>query len=112
MSSSANGLAEKRCQLCEGGVPPLANAEIERLLKELGGWEHSGKEIAKTYQFKNYYETIAFVNAVAWISHRENHHPDLEVAYRQCRVRYSTHAIDGLSENDFISAAKIEALNH
>lgn len=112
MRNSANGLAEKRCQPCEGGVPPLSKAEIERLLKELGGWEHSGKEIAKTYQFKNYHETIAFVNAVAWVSHRENHHPDLEVAYRQCRVRYSTHAIDGLSENDFICAAKIEALNH
>jgi 4a-hydroxytetrahydrobiopterin dehydratase len=112
MSSSTNGLAEKRCQPCEGGVPPLAIAEIERLLKELGGWEYSGKEIFKTYLFKNYHETIAFVNAVAWISHRENHHPDLEVAYRQCRVRYSTHAIDGLSENDFICAAKVEALNH
>lgn len=112
MRNLANGLAEKRCQPCEGGVPPLDKAEIERLLKELGGWEHSGKEIAKTYQFKNYHETIAFVNAVAWVSHRENHHPDLEVAYRQCRVRYSTHAIDGLSENDFICAAKIEALNH
>ena len=111
MSGSVNGLTEKRCKPCEGGVPPLTDAEIEFLLKELGGWERSGKEIAKTYQIKNYYETMAFVNAVAWVSHRENHHPDLEVAYRQCRVRYSTHAIDGLSENDFICAAKVDALN-
>ena len=111
MSGSVNGLTEKRCKPCEGGVPPLVDAEIERLLNKLDGWEHSGKEIAKTYQFKNYYETMAFVNALAWVSHHENHHPDLEVAYRQCRVRYSTHAIDGLSENDFICAAKVDALN-
>ena len=111
MNISANELMEKRCKPCEGGVLPLEQTEIESMLKGLEGWEHSGKELVKTYRFKNYYETIAFVNAVAWISHRENHHPDLEVAYRQCRIRYSTHAIGGLSENDFICAAKIDALH-
>ena len=110
MSISTEDFAGKHCKPCEGGVPPLERAEIERMLKRLDAWEYSGGEIAKTYVFSNYYETIAFVNAVAWVSHRENHHPDLEVAYRQCRVRYSTHAIDGLSENDFICAAKIDAL--
>jgi len=110
MNISTHALVEKHCKLCEGGVPALEQAEIERLLKGLDGWAHSGEELVKTYQFKNYYETIAFVNAVAWVSHRENHHPDLEVAYQQCRVRYSTHAIGGLSENDFICAAKIDAL--
>lgn len=103
-------LTIKHCKPCEGGIPPLAQEEIDRLLKDLSGWESSGQELVKTYHFKNYYETMAFVNATAWVSHRENHHPDLEVGYRQCRVRYSTHAVGGLSENDFICAAKIDAL--
>lgn len=110
MGIPANDFVEKHCKPCEVGVPPLTRLEIERLLKPLDGWEYSNEELVRTYQFKNYYETIAFVNAVAWVSHRENHHPDLEVAYRQCRVRYSTHAIGGLSESDFICAAKIDAL--
>ncbi|MCA1595432.1 MAG: 4a-hydroxytetrahydrobiopterin dehydratase [Chloroflexi bacterium] len=107
-------LQQKHCTPCEGGVPPLESTLVGRLLEELSGWEltgnGAGNEIGKTYQFKNYYETIAFVNAIAWISHRENHHPDLEVGFKKCRVRYSTHAIGGLSENDFICAAKVEEL--
>ena len=79
-------------------------------MKTLDGWALSGNEINKTFRFRNYHETMAFVNATAWVSHREDHHPDLEVSYRECRVRYSTHAIGGLSENDFICAAKIDAL--
>lgn len=110
MDTSLCDLATKSCKPCEGGTAPLEQQEIDRLLKSLSGWEQQGKELVKTYQFKNYYETMAFVNATAWVSHRENHHPDLEVSYRQCRVRYSTHAIGGLSENDFICAAKIDAL--
>lgn len=101
-------LSEKTCAPCEGGTPPLRQEEIDKLLQSLDGWVQAGGEIGKTFLFRNYYETMAFVNAIAWISHRENHHPDLEVGYRQCRVRYSTHAIGGLSENDFICAAKIE----
>jgi 4a-hydroxytetrahydrobiopterin dehydratase len=62
------------------------------------------------FQFKNYYETMAFVNAVAWVAHREDHHPDLEVGYNKCTVRYSTHSVGGLSENDFICAAKVDSL--
>jgi 4a-hydroxytetrahydrobiopterin dehydratase len=69
-----------------------------------------GAMIAKTYRFKNYFETMAFVNAAAWVSHREDHHPDIAVGYNQCKVSYITHAIDGLSENDFICAAKLDAL--
>jgi len=103
-------LAAKSCKPCEGGVAPLSQAKINRLLQNLSGWSQAGNELVKTFVFKNYYETMAFVNATAWISHRENHHPDLEVGYRQCVVRYSTHAIGGLSENDFICAAKIDAL--
>jgi len=110
MNAAACALTSNSCKPCEGGVPPLEQAEIDRLLKELPGWEQSDKELRKTYSFRNYYETMAFVNATAWVSHHEDHHPDLEVGYRQCRVRYTTHAIGGLSENDFICAAKIDAL--
>jgi 4a-hydroxytetrahydrobiopterin dehydratase len=103
-------LTNKSCKPCEGGVPPLAADEVERLLKTLEGWELVNGEIAKTYRFKNYYETMAFVNAAAWVSHREDHHPDIELGYNTCRVRYITHAIKGLSENDFICAAKVDSL--
>ena len=110
MSTPVCDLSTKHCKPCEGGVAPLTPAEAETLLKTLDGWELSGNELVKTYRFKNYYETMAFVNATAWISHREDHHPDLAVGYRECRVRYSTHAIGGLSENDFICAAKVDTL--
>jgi 4a-hydroxytetrahydrobiopterin dehydratase len=69
-----------------------------------------GQAIRREFRFKNFYETMAFVNAVAWISHREDHHPDLELGYNRCVVHYSTHAISGLSENDFICAARVDAL--
>ena len=110
MSDRSCDLAARHCKPCEGGVPPLTGEEAAQLLKTLDGWELAGDEIAKTYRFRNYHETMAFVNATAWVSHREDHHPDLEVSYRECRVRYSTHAIGGLSENDFICAAKTDAL--
>lgn len=103
-------LTKSKCKPCEGGVSPLTPDEIARLLKQLKGWEYAGGVIAKRYEFKNYYQTMAFVNATAWISHREDHHPDIVVGYNQCRVSYVTHAINGLSENDFICAAKLDAL--
>jgi len=106
-----NELARKKCVPCEGGVAPLTDAQVTPLLKGLEGWSREADGmIAKTYRFRNYHETMAFVNAAAWISHREDHHPDLLVGYNQCRVAYITHAINGLSENDFICAAKLDAL--
>ena len=110
MSAELCDLSGARCKPCEGGVPPLRQDEIKGLLERLNGWDLAGNEIAKTFRFKNHYETIAFVNAIAWLSHRENHHPLLEVSFNQCCVRYTTHAIGGLSENDFICAAKVDAL--
>jgi 4a-hydroxytetrahydrobiopterin dehydratase len=107
---SAVDLMKKHCKPCKSGDPALDEAKVNQLLAQLPGWERVKGEIAKTYAFKNYYETMAFVNATAWISHREDHHPDLEVGYNKCRVRYSTHSVGGLSENDFICAAKIEAI--
>jgi 4a-hydroxytetrahydrobiopterin dehydratase len=105
-------LTAKRCKPCEGGVEALTPDASRDLLRQLDRWtlDPSGKEIHKVFNFKNYYETMAFVNAVAWVSHKEDHHPDLEVGYNLCTVRYSTHAIGGLSENDFICAAKVDAL--
>lgn len=103
-------LSKGKCKPCEGGVPPLTDAEVKANLAQLKGWEVVNGEIVKTYSFKNYHETMAFVNAAAWVSHREDHHPDIEVGYNKCKVRYITHAISGLSENDFICAAKIDAL--
>ncbi len=91
-------------------MPPLNDDEAAKLLTTLDDWQRQGNFITKIYQFKNYHDTMAFVNATAWISHREDHHPDLTVGYNRCSVSYSTHAIGGLSENDFICAAKIDAL--
>ena len=102
--------AKKRCKPCEGGVKPYTAEEARTLLKDLKGWKIENGRLGKTYPFENYYQTMAFVNALAWISHREDHHPDLGVFYNKCRVEYWTHAIGGLSENDFICAAKCEAL--
>ena len=105
-------LTRMRCKPCEGGTQPLDATEVQTLLQQTPGWaaNDDGSEIYRTFEFKNYYQTIAFVNAVAWVAHREDHHPDLEVSYKRCHVRYSTHAIGGLSENDFICAAKLNAL--
>jgi 4a-hydroxytetrahydrobiopterin dehydratase len=105
-----NELARKKCRPCEGGVAPLTPEQVRPMLKGLEGWALEGGMIAKTYKFANYHQTMAFVNAAAWVSHREDHHPDLAVGYNECRVSYVTHAIGGLSENDFICAAKLDAL--
>jgi len=103
-------LTNKNCKPCEGGVPALTQDEAKNLLKQLDNWELKNNAISKIFEFKNYYQVMAFVNAVAWMTHREDHHPDMAVGYNQCRVEYSTHAIGGLSENDFICAAKVDAL--
>ena len=91
----------------------LPRAEAEKLLGEIPGWalNEAASAITRTWKFGNYYETMAFVNALAWVAHREDHHPDLEVGYNRCTVRFRTHSVNGLSENDFICAAKISALN-
>jgi 4a-hydroxytetrahydrobiopterin dehydratase len=110
MTETIGDLAARQCKPCEGGVQPLKPAEIDDLLRQLPGWKHANGVITRTYAFKDHHQTMAFVNAVAWISHREDHHPELTVGYNKCRVEYKTHAIDGLSENDFICAAKIDVL--
>jgi 4a-hydroxytetrahydrobiopterin dehydratase len=105
-------LTAKRCVPCEGGVAPMDESQARSMLGQLHDWElgEDGKEISRSFKFKNYYETMAFVNALAWVAHREDHHPDLQVGYNRVAVHFSTHSIGGLSENDFICAAKINAL--
>ena len=106
-------LTQRRCKPCEGGMPALTAEEAAALLKELADdWTISadGKEVRRDFKFHNFYRSMAFTNAVAWIANKEGHHPDLEIGYRHCLVRYTTHAIAGLSENDFICAAKIDRL--
>jgi 4a-hydroxytetrahydrobiopterin dehydratase len=108
--TQVSDLATKKCKPCEGGVAPLKQDEVSRLLSQLQGWELAGGKVGKTFTFPNHYQVMAFVNAAAWISHREDHHPDMGVGYNTCRVEYMTHAIGGLSENDFICAAKLDKL--
>ncbi|MGH8315236.1 MAG: 4a-hydroxytetrahydrobiopterin dehydratase [Steroidobacterales bacterium] len=106
-------LTQKKCVPCEGGVPALSAKELQHYMQQLHkGWAANAEntEIRRAFDFKDFYRTMSFVNAVAHIANREDHHPDLEVGYNYCRIRYSTHAIKGLSENDFICAAKIDAL--
>lgn len=102
-------LADLKC--APGGqAEALNDADIMRYLADLASWHREGHELRKTFTFKNYFETIAFVNASAWISHREDHHPDMSVHYNRCVVAYSTHDAGGITLNDFICAAKLDRL--
>lgn len=106
-------LVEKRCKPCEGGTEPLSEAAVRELMPALDpAWSVSadGKSIAREFKFPAFSWTMAFVNAVAWVATTEGHHPELVVNYGSCLVRYSTHSIDGLSDNDFICAAKVDRL--
>ncbi|MBS0194852.1 MAG: 4a-hydroxytetrahydrobiopterin dehydratase [Proteobacteria bacterium] len=105
-------LHEARCRPLKGPEHCLDAAHVKALLKQLPGWAVAGKgtAIEKTFGFDNYYQTLAFVNALAFIAHAQDHHPDLGVHYNRCVVRYSTHDVGGLSTNDFICAAKVERL--
>jgi len=99
---------------CQRETRRLETDEVSTLAQQLHcDWsvDDSGLAIQCSFRFRNYYQTIAFVNALAWVAHREDHHPDLEVGYNRCVVHYSTHSVGGLSENDFICASKIDALN-
>lgn len=109
-SPATSDLSQRKCKACEGEAGRLDDSQIASMLSQVPGWSRNGNEITRTFKFKDYYETMVFVNAAAWVSHRENHHPDLEIGYNKCVVRYSTHSVGGLSENDFICAAKLNAL--
>ena len=105
-------LVEKNCVHDESSKSPVEQFERDKYLTQLNGWQliNQGKGIERIFGFKNYYHTMSFVNAVAWIANREAHHPDLVVSYSSCKVLFTTHDIDGLGINDFICAAKVTAL--
>lgn len=105
-------LVQARCLPRRGVEHKLTEARVRELLPEVPGWElaEAGHALCRTFTFDDYHRTMAFVNALAFIAHREDHHPDLGVHYDKCVVRYSTHDVGGLSENDFICAAKAAAL--
>lgn len=105
-------LAQAHCLPRKGIEHRLGQARIAELLPQIPGWElaEEGHALTRTFRFGNYYETMAFVNALAYVAHHEDHHPDLSVHYDRVLVRFSTHDVDGLSENDFICAARASAL--
>ena len=106
-------LSQKHCVPCEGGVAPLTRKQALAQSKALAkGWKLAAdsKSLSREFKFRDFYRTMSFVNALAHIANIEDHHPDLEVGYNHCRVRYSTHAVKGLSHNDFICAAKVDRL--
>jgi 4a-hydroxytetrahydrobiopterin dehydratase len=106
-------MSEKRCKPCEGGTAPLTRAAAEAHCAGLAaGWQLSAdaRNLRREFRFVDFYRTMSFVNALAHIANIEDHHPDLEVGYNYCRVRYSTHSIGGLSDNDFICAAKTDRI--
>ncbi len=102
-------LASKKCIPCSGDVPALTAAEIEPLLAQLDGWEVvEDHHLTKTYSFKNFADALAYVNKVGAVAEDEGHHPDIYFTWGKVRIDIMTHAIDGLSESDFILAAKVD----
>ena len=105
-------LAQKKCVACEGGAAPLNAIEAEVLLKQVKNWSLSpdAKKLSKEFKFKNFADALAFVNEVGAIAEQEGHHPDISLSWGKVFIELTTHAIGGLSENDFILAAKIDLL--
>jgi 4a-hydroxytetrahydrobiopterin dehydratase len=110
---SADELANRRCAPCEGGVAPFTETQAKAMLAQVSSeWTlvERGHALRRAFAFRDFYRTMSFVNALAHVANLEDHHPDLEVGYNYCRIRVTTHAIGGLSDNDFILAAKIDRL--
>ncbi|HUA90788.1 MAG TPA: 4a-hydroxytetrahydrobiopterin dehydratase [Steroidobacteraceae bacterium] len=106
-------LAVRKCKPCEGGMAPLTPAQAAQLLPQVSSaWTLSdeARAIRREFRFRDFYRTMSFVNALAHIANVEDHHPDLEVGYNYCRVTFTTHAVRGLSENDFVCAAKVDLI--
>lgn len=103
-------LAEHKCVPCKGGTPPLSHEEALKLLEQTPGWELKENHIEKTFQFPNFIEGMKFANRITKVIEEQDHHPDLYISWGKVRIEYSTHAIGGLSVNDFIMAAKINEI--
>jgi 4a-hydroxytetrahydrobiopterin dehydratase len=112
-NSNDDTLENKQCVPCHGGVSALSKAEAEKMLARIEqGWQivEDGKALRREFKFPDFYRAMSFVNAVAHVANVQDHHPDIECGWGYCRVRYQTHAIGGLHENDFICAAKIDSI--
>ena len=105
-------LKDKKCVPCEGGTAPFTEEMTKQFLSRVNDWKLDGKWISKEYKLKNFVEAVKFVDNVAELAEKEGHHPDIHIFYSRVKFDIWTHAIDGLSENDFIIAAKIDALTH
>jgi 4a-hydroxytetrahydrobiopterin dehydratase len=110
--STVCDLSERHCIPCEGGVPTIERTEAETLLQSLEGWilSEDGSMISRRFEFRGFFRTMSFINAMAWVVNEQGHHPDFSAGYNYCEVGFTTHAINGLSENDFICAARVNAL--
>ena len=103
-------LTQKKCKPCEGGVPALTEEQANKLLKQIPSWEIRNGHVFRQFDFKNFKESIAFVNKVADVAEHEGHHPNIAINFKKVDIEFWTHAINGLSENDFIAAAKINKI--
>lgn len=110
MTDSVESLRAMHCVPLPPGTPPLDDARAAALLTRLPQWTARDGGIVRAFDFASYLETITFVNVVAWLSQQQDHHPDMHVAYKRCTVSYRTHSVGGLSENDFVCAARLDAL--
>jgi 4a-hydroxytetrahydrobiopterin dehydratase len=106
-------LSEKKCVPCEGGVQPLSENEANNLIKSISGWSIVGEinSIKRKFKFKNFAEALEFTNKVGEIAEQEDHHPDIMLGWGYCDITLKTHSIDGLHENDFIVASKINGMS-
>lgn len=107
----AEELTQKKCVPCEGGVPPMSDEKAQEMLKQTPGWEKKEKKIERTFEFKDFIEAMKFVNKVADLANQEDHHPDFHIHWNKVRLVLWTHAVGGLSENDFIMAAKVNEIS-
>lgn len=107
---NANNLASQHCQPRKGKEHALDAAQVDELLRQLPGWQRRGDAIVKDFRFADFHHTLGFISAVGFMANQEDHHPDLEAGYGHCQLLWSTHDVGGLSLNDFICAARVDAL--
>lgn len=108
----AEDLAQRTCTPCKGGTPPMGDEAAKALMAQLDGWQfrHSGKAIRRRFEFKGFLKAVEMANLAAWVGNSQGHHPDITFGYGYCEVVFTTHAAGGLTENDFICAARLDAL--
>lgn len=108
-----NKLIDKQCRIYSSKEPALDESAVKLLIKQTPSWHFAVKQnlLIRTFHFQNYYQTIDFVNHLADICHEQDHHPELKVSFQRCEVAFNTHSVNGVTENDFICAAKIDSIN-